>query len=121
MFEGTQGQRIAVEPSASVVWYRGAIRRHTLAEMVVVALARIGVGTRAEVAASCVALYPSTFAMTVESRTAALRVSVAFVRTGSPVRKGWVRIVGDGRFEITARGREHAAKVAAQIESDRRG
>lgn len=119
MFEGTH--KSSVEPSAPVVWYRGAIRRHTVAEMVLVALARIDVGTRAEVAASCLAVYPRDFAMTVEGRTAALRVSVAFTRAGKLVREQLVRIVGDGRFEITARGRKHAAKVAAQIESDRRG
>lgn len=119
MIEGTH--KSSTEASAPIVWYRGAIRRHTQAEMVVVALARIGAGTRSEVGAACLAAYPDVFAMTREGLSAAHRVSIAFTRAGKARRNGWVKHHDDGRFEITPKGRKHAAKVAAQIESDRRG
>lgn len=119
MFEGTH--RSSVEPSAPVIWHRGATRRYTIADHVLVALARIGEGKRCEVAAACLEVYPDMFAMTREGHTAAHRVSIAFVHTGTARRRGWVKHRADGRFAITAKGRARAEVVAKIIAEGRRG
>ena len=119
MFEGTH--RGSVDTGAPVVWHRGATRRYTIADHVLVALARIDTGTRQEVAAACLSIYPDVFEMTREGHSAAHRVSIAFVHTGKARRCGWVQHRADGRFAITAKGRARAEVVAKIIAEGRRG
>jgi len=119
MFDSTH--RSSVEPSAPVIWHRGATRRYTIADHVLVGLARIGMGTRQEVAASCLAIYPDVFEMTREGHSAAHRVSIAFVHTGKARRHGWVKHRDDGRFVITAKGRARAEVMVKIIAEGRRG
>jgi hypothetical protein len=119
MFDSTH--RGSVEASAPVVWHRGATRRYTIADHVLVALARIDTGTRQEVAAACLSIYPDVFEMTREGHSAAHRVSIAFVHTGKARRHGWVKHRDDGRFTITTNGRARAEVMVKIIAEGRCG